>query len=418
MTTFRFALAPTLGRTDVNSPAAEPLRSYLTRHLCVPVELVRFGSYAETIEALANGDADAASVGNIAGYDAEVAGAVEPLLSLVDASDNISTYRCAIITRNDHGILSLDRLRGCSVGLVDGQSTSGYVVPRVLFREAGLDPDTDITVRLYPRHQDVVDAVLAGEVDAGAIHEGRLTPPSLDRGPDYARLTVIALSQDIPRGPIVVRKALRGWLRKGLYDALTNIHERDPIAARLLLREGTHYTATNRRAAPTLKTVAALAGVSYATVSRVINGGNGVAAETRARVQAIVDELGYAPNGNARVLLGRQHPLVGIALRLNDAAALAAVEQLRSAFNTAKVPLVVCPIDSGLAASPYPALLKDHRLGALVIFPDLLADPDVAALARTGNTVVLLGDEPASAPAGMLVAPPERLVSQLVERFR
>jgi LacI family transcriptional regulator len=43
----------------------------------------------------------------------------------------------------------------------------------------------------------------------------------------------------------------------------------------------------------TLATVAALAGVSVATVSKVINGRADVAAETRARVQHLLDEQGY-----------------------------------------------------------------------------------------------------------------------------
>ncbi len=48
-----------------------------------------------------------------------------------------------------------------------------------------------------------------------------------------------------------------------------------------------------KRNKPVLATVAALAGVSAPTVSKVINGRDDVAAPTRARVQKVLDELGY-----------------------------------------------------------------------------------------------------------------------------
>lgn len=51
------------------------------------------------------------------------------------------------------------------------------------------------------------------------------------------------------------------------------------------------------------KDVAALAGVSPAVVSYVLNGGpRGVAPKTKAQVLAAIDELGYRPNGIARSL--------------------------------------------------------------------------------------------------------------------
>src|SRR6476620_8489145 len=51
-----------------------------------------------------------------------------------------------------------------------------------------------------------------------------------------------------------------------------------------------------------LQDVADQAGVSVKTVSNVVNGYIHVAAETRARVQAVIDETGYRPNLSARQL--------------------------------------------------------------------------------------------------------------------
>lgn len=54
--------------------------------------------------------------------------------------------------------------------------------------------------------------------------------------------------------------------------------------------------------AVTLKQVAELAGVSVRTVSNVVNDFHHVAPETRSRVQAAIDVLGYRPNAAARSL--------------------------------------------------------------------------------------------------------------------
>jgi DNA-binding LacI/PurR family transcriptional regulator len=69
----------------------------------------------------------------------------------------------------------------------------------------------------------------------------------------------------------------------------------------------------------TIKDVAAQAGVSYQTVSRVINDKSEVSPQVRARVQAAVSELGYRPSAIARSMVrGRTHTLGCIAPNLTD----------------------------------------------------------------------------------------------------
>lgn len=65
---------------------------------------------------------------------------------------------------------------------------------------------------------------------------------------------------------------------------------------------------------PTLEAVAAHAGVSRATVSRVVRGTPGVRAEVRERVQRSVAVLGYVPNSAARSLVTRRTEAVGVVI--------------------------------------------------------------------------------------------------------
>ncbi|RMF45360.1 MAG: LacI family transcriptional regulator, partial [Anaerolineae bacterium] len=70
---------------------------------------------------------------------------------------------------------------------------------------------------------------------------------------------------------------------------------------------------------PTIRDVARLAGVSHQTVSRVINGSDSVAPETRQRVEAAIAELGYRPNAIARSMArGETRTLACIAPNLTD----------------------------------------------------------------------------------------------------
>ena len=63
-----------------------------------------------------------------------------------------------------------------------------------------------------------------------------------------------------------------------------------------------------------IKEVALKAGVSIATVSRVINEMGPVAAETRQRILAAIDQLRYVPHGAARSLITNQTDTIGVLL--------------------------------------------------------------------------------------------------------
>ncbi len=66
---------------------------------------------------------------------------------------------------------------------------------------------------------------------------------------------------------------------------------------------------------PTIYDVARAAGVSIASVSRVLNGHRNPRQETRDRVLRAVHELGFVPDGAARALSGRLKEVVGVVFR-------------------------------------------------------------------------------------------------------
>jgi LacI family transcriptional regulator len=64
--------------------------------------------------------------------------------------------------------------------------------------------------------------------------------------------------------------------------------------------------------------VAREAGVSHVTVSRVLNGHPSVRPETRARVEAAIEKLGYRRNSVARALKSRRSSTIGVVLAGDD----------------------------------------------------------------------------------------------------
>jgi LacI family transcriptional regulator len=62
----------------------------------------------------------------------------------------------------------------------------------------------------------------------------------------------------------------------------------------------------------TIKDIAKIANVSYATVSRALSGSPGVSRETRDLVSKICDELGYTPNYIARSMVAKATHLIGL----------------------------------------------------------------------------------------------------------
>ncbi|MEU6976553.1 MULTISPECIES: LacI family DNA-binding transcriptional regulator [unclassified Streptomyces] len=162
----------------------------------------------------------------------------------------------------------------------------------------------------------------------------------------------------------------------------------------------------------TLADVATRAGVSPATVSRVLNGNYPVAAATRERVLRAVGELDYVPNGPASSLAAATSDLVGILVNdiadpffgiMAGAAQSAIGEGGPGRTGGGEKLAVVC----NTGGSPereltYLTLLQRQRAAAVILTGGSLEDPEhlaataakLARLADAGTRVVLCGRPP------------------------
>ncbi|GAB3295327.1 LacI family DNA-binding transcriptional regulator [Parasphingorhabdus pacifica] len=127
---------------------------------------------------------------------------------------------------------------------------------------------------------------------------------------------------------------------------------------------------------PTLEDVAATAGVSRATASRVINRSPRVSSETRDLVEAAVLELGYVPNRAARTLVTRRTDAIALVLSEPEskffddpffASTIRIVSRHLAAANAQLVLLLVHEPEDHVRISRY--LAAGHVDGALVLAP-------------------------------------------------
>jgi LacI family transcriptional regulator len=135
---------------------------------------------------------------------------------------------------------------------------------------------------------------------------------------------------------------------------------------------------------PTLATVANAAGVSLATVSKVVNGRHDVAPATRARVKALLTEHRYVPVG-ARRMIGT--PIVDLVFHVVDSPW--AIEIIRGVIGT-DIDVVV----SSMSGAPDPDHWAQHvvdagRSGVIVVTSELTA-LNRATLDRAGLPVVVI----------------------------
>ena len=98
------------------------------------------------------------------------------------------------------------------------------------------------------------------------------------------------------------------------------------------------------KARATIREIASAAGVSIATVSRVLNERPGVAAETRGAVLRVVRDHGFTANRSARALSGGRTGLIGVMLPMVGSPYFAAIlSGAAEALYEQDMRMVLCP---------------------------------------------------------------------------
>jgi phosphonate transport system substrate-binding protein len=186
-------------------------------------EIIASTSYAAVIEALRNGDADIARLGPFSYTLAEEEIGVVPVVrEIVKGGDHYLGLLIAPPGRFEEPF-DVSQLRGKAVALTDPGSTSGYLFAVTLMGRGGVSLD-DIDYAFLGGHPVVIEAVLNGAVDAGAVADRRLRA-AVEAGEavEGENFVILAESDPIINSPWVVRPDLDEDTVDALYDAFMSV---------------------------------------------------------------------------------------------------------------------------------------------------------------------------------------------------
>jgi LacI family transcriptional regulator len=147
--------------------------------------------------------------------------------------------------------------------------------------------------------------------------------------------------------------------------------------------------------------VAAAAGVSQSTVSRVLNQSAAVRDETRRRVEAAIERLAYVPNAAARSLITRHTRQLGLVVsNITNGFYPEIIAAITSAALEQGYTVVVGSAGEREGSqTAYLKLLAEQRVDGAILTSTLLGDaPDLARLADSGLPIVLVNRTRADLP--------------------
>lgn len=142
----------------------------------------------------------------------------------------------------------------------------------------------------------------------------------------------------------------------------------------------------------TIREVAAVAGVSPSTVSRVLNGDPKVASELEARVRSAVARLGYRPNSQARSLRTRATTVLGLIISdIQNPFFTAMVRGVEDVASAAGFSVVLANSDEDLQKEQsYLEVAAAERMAGVVLSPASATKTRVDILAQRRIPVVTI----------------------------
>ncbi|MBN1977711.1 MAG: phosphate/phosphite/phosphonate ABC transporter substrate-binding protein [Anaerolineae bacterium] len=212
------------GETERVTAGAESVVELLEAETGLFFEVRVATEYAGAVEALCADPPEAhmASLATFAYVMAADRGCAEA--ALLSVRYGSPTYNGQILVRADSGITDISQLAGKTFCRPDPLSTSGWVIPSIMLKGAGVDPDTGLAEIVDAgSHDAVAAAVYNGECDAGATYVDARSTIEEDYPDVMEQTTVIAIEPDIPNDGVQFVNEMDQELRDQIVDGLLAI---------------------------------------------------------------------------------------------------------------------------------------------------------------------------------------------------
>ncbi len=213
--------------TSTHAEAFEPMASFLAEDTGRRVEIVSATGYDDLVRLLMEGELELALLPPLAYVRAREQLPHLRLLRTMVVSGAVH-YSGYIIVRADSPITSSRDLSGGKMAFVERSSASGYLFARKWLAEEGLEPDRHLADSIFTgSHEDVIRAVIEGDVDAGATFQGAIKTARAS-GLDTGILRVLAITGRIPLDALVAAPDLDARLLERVDSSLEDINTASP----------------------------------------------------------------------------------------------------------------------------------------------------------------------------------------------
>lgn len=128
-------------------------------------------------------------------------------IKFADKQGNVrSSYHSLIVTLSDSSIQTLADLKGKSFGFTDVDSTSGYLYPRFMMRQNGIDPAKELgKIYMLKKHPKIIQALFEKSIEAGAVVDGVYRAlPKVEK----EKIRILATSEEIPYDLMIASKQM------------------------------------------------------------------------------------------------------------------------------------------------------------------------------------------------------------------
>lgn len=223
-----FGVIPVAGSTSMKENFG-PLTRYLEDSLGIKVEMKLAGDYTGIITGMAHNHIDFAYLGPKSYVEAARRANAEALVVEVDGESGLPGYRGTIITKKGSGLKTLEDIKGKKWAFTSSQSTSGTLVPTVMFSKKGIDPKKYFSKVIYSGgHEASILSVKAGKVDAASTNNLDFNR-GLGKQWTKDEFNVIYTSELIPGAPVAIKKELPISLKMALKGALVSYKDAEGL---------------------------------------------------------------------------------------------------------------------------------------------------------------------------------------------
>lgn len=199
------------------------LKNYLEKNLGKKVELVVTTDYSSMIEAMRFGRLDLAYFGPLSYTLAKSKSDIEAFAAR--KKSGATTYHSVVIGNIEKGIDDIKKAKGADIAYGDTASTSSHLIPKSMFRAAGLKEGADYKEHFLGAHDAVALAVQRGTAVAGGLSKP-IFESLVERGlVSQDKVKVLQVSAPFPQYPWTMRSNLDAGLKQQIKDLFYNLND-------------------------------------------------------------------------------------------------------------------------------------------------------------------------------------------------